>query len=324
MVAVIETAGDGAADTPAPAPAKEAPVRSGKSPIRWSSRWPPGTDRSPRPGFDRRPGRQAGLAGSASVRFDADALIGRCPTPVRGAPVRARAGRGPGPVTGAAGAAGSRGRRAKYVRVCTTGSAAAPGAAASAGGGLNLLPWPQVDFSVWRSRGSRCRGSRRSRCQPRPQLGDDPTSPSTTGIRHLELEALRVALNRGTREGRGQADHARVPDQGQRQRPGEVPRFQRVARSLGRDPVLKSTSTSASPRTRPTGWWCQWCATWTAGRAPDRAGNRELAKGARQQAAPPTCPAAASRSARWAGSVAPRSRRSSTRRVAILGVSKSR
>ena len=152
VVAVIETAGDGAADTPAPAPAKEAPVPQRPKepdpvvePVATGDR----ADRLAQASIDAQAGKPASPV-QPPVRFDADALIpGKVPYASPAVRLFARElGVDLGQVTGTA-----RGGRItkedvqKYVKGVLTGGAAAPGAAASAGGGLNLLPWPQVDFS---------------------------------------------------------------------------------------------------------------------------------------------------------------------------------
>ena len=203
VVAVIETAGDGAADTPAPAPAKEAPVPQRPKepdpvvePVATGDR----ADRLAQASIDAQAGKPASPV-QPPVRFDADALIpGKVPYASPAVRLFARElGVDLGQVTGTA-----RGGRItkedvqKYVKGVLTGGAAAPGAAASAGGGLNLLPWPQVDFSKFGeveqkplSRIKKISGANLARNWAMiPHVTQHDEADIT------ELEALRVALNR--------------------------------------------------------------------------------------------------------------------------------
>jgi len=203
VVAVIETAGDGAADTPAPAPAKEAPVPQRPKepdpvvePVATGDR----ADRLAQASIDAQAGKPASPV-QPPVRFDADALIpGKVPYASPAVRLFARElGVDLGQVTGTA-----RGGRItkedvqKYVKGVLTGGAAAPGAAASAGGGLNLLPWPQVDFSKFGeveekplSRIKKISGANLARNWAMiPHVTQHDEADIT------ELEALRVALNK--------------------------------------------------------------------------------------------------------------------------------
>ena len=71
------------------------------------------------------------------------------------------------------------------------------GATVAAGGGLNLLPWPKVDFSqVRRDRGGGAVADPEDlRRQPRAQLGDDPPCHPARGCRHHRAGGLPQATS---------------------------------------------------------------------------------------------------------------------------------
>ncbi|KAG1606099.1 hypothetical protein G6F45_014061 [Rhizopus arrhizus] len=68
------------------------------------------------------------------------------------------------------------------------------------------------------------------RREPGPQLGDDPARHPVRAGRHHRPGRPARGAEQGEREGRHQADHARLPDQGQRRGAEEVPGIQRLAR----------------------------------------------------------------------------------------------
>jgi len=167
VVAVIE-AGEGAAAAPSSAPAKEkelperiagdtSPValarEEGREPARSA---PPPTSAAPPPPApvisDARPGVDPEAAGPRTppVPFDASTVMPD-KVPYASPAVRLIArelGVDLNRVTGSE----RKGRITKsdvraYVKSVLSGQATAPRAAAAGGGGLNLLPWPQIDFS---------------------------------------------------------------------------------------------------------------------------------------------------------------------------------
>ncbi len=128
-----------------------------------------------------------------------------------------------------------------HVKQVMSGAAAAPSTGgASLGGGLNLLPWPKVDFAKFGevevrelSRIKKLSGANLARnwaMIPHVTQHDDADI--------TDLEALRVALNREKREDRHQCDDARVPDEGRRRRVEEVSRLQRLARREWRENLV--------------------------------------------------------------------------------------
>ncbi|TWG89748.1 pyruvate dehydrogenase E2 component (dihydrolipoamide acetyltransferase) [Luteimonas sp. J16] len=204
VVAVIETAaGSGAAETPAPAPAKEAPApQRPKEPDPVVEPVATGgqADRLAQASIDA----QAGKADSPvqpPVRFEADALIpGKVPYASPAVRLFARElGVDLGQVTGTAkGGRITKEDVQKYVKgVLAGGATAAPGAAA-AGGGLNLLPWPQVDFSkfgeVEEKPLSRIRKISGANLARNWAMIPHVTQHDEADI--TDLEALRVALNK--------------------------------------------------------------------------------------------------------------------------------
>jgi pyruvate dehydrogenase E2 component (dihydrolipoamide acetyltransferase) len=86
----------------------------------------------------------------------------------------------------------------KLVKAALSGGApVAGGAAVPAGGGLNLLPWPKVDFASSASRSAAAVAHQEDlRRQPGPQLGDDPARHPVRAGRHHRAGSLRVQLNK--------------------------------------------------------------------------------------------------------------------------------
>jgi len=205
VVAVIEAADAGgdarpaaapapAADTPAPARGKEPdpvvePVAVGERP-----------DRIAQASIDTQ-ASHAPAPGQPPVRFNADALIpGKVPYASPAVRLFARElGVDLSQVSGSAKAGRiTREDVQKYVKGALAGGGAPRAAAAGGGGGLDLLPWPKVDFSKFGeveekplSRIKKISGANLARnwaMIPHVTQHDDADI--------TELEALRVALNK--------------------------------------------------------------------------------------------------------------------------------
>ena len=136
-----------------------------------------------------------------------------------GAQVRARARRRPRAGDGqrAEGPHPAGGRPGVREAVIARRSAAAARAAAPAAAARsNLLPWPRwISRSSARSRRKPLsRIKKISGAEPRAQLGDDPARHAVRRSRHHRPRGVPRRAQQGEREGRRQADDARVPDQG--------------------------------------------------------------------------------------------------------------
>ena len=120
----------------------------------------------------------------------------------------------------------------KFVKSALAGGSAAGGVAGAAGGGgLNLLPWPKVDFAKFGEIETQAAVAHPEvvRRQPRAQLGDDPARHPARRCRHHRTRSVARLAQRGKRKGhrqgrRRQADDARVPDQGRRRGAAEISR----------------------------------------------------------------------------------------------------
>ncbi|MGJ4802852.1 dihydrolipoyllysine-residue acetyltransferase [Luteimonas sp. SDU82] len=209
LVAVIEAAGDGDAATPpapkaAPAPAAAAPVPTRAKepdpvvePVAVGDR----PDRLAQASIDAQAG-QAPTSGQPPLRFEADALIpGKVPYASPAVRLFARElGVDLGRVDGS-----EKGGRItkedvqKFVKGVMSGATAAPAGAPVAGGaGLNLLPWPKVDFAKF--------GEIEEKPLPRiKKISGANLARNWAMIPHVtqhddaditDLEALRVALNK--------------------------------------------------------------------------------------------------------------------------------
>ena len=249
-----------------------------------------------------------------------------------GAPVRARARRRPDAGAGQRARRPHRqGRRAELREVgAGRRRRAAGGRRRRGGGGLNLLPWPKVDFAKFGeietkplSRIQKISGANLARnwaMIPHVTQHDDADI--------TELEALRVALNKENEKAGIKLTHARVPDEGRRSRRCRSSRTSTPRSMQRREPGAEEVLPHrlrrrhaqrpgrAGGARRATRRACCRLAQETA---------RARGEGARQaSSARPTCRAAASRSARSAASAAPAfTPIINAPEVAILGVSKS-
>ncbi|MFD1070266.1 dihydrolipoyllysine-residue acetyltransferase [Luteimonas composti] len=206
VVAVIEVAESGgeaarpaaAAATPAavpPAPAKGREPDPVVEPVATSGQ----ADKLAQASIDAQ--AKASPQGQPPLRFEADALIpGKVPY---ASPAVRLFARELGVDLGQVAGSGNGGRITredvqKYVKGVLSGAGAAPAAAAGGGAGLNLLPWPKVDFSKFGeieekplSRIKKISGANLARnwaMIPHVTQHDDADI--------TDLEALRVALNK--------------------------------------------------------------------------------------------------------------------------------
>ena len=113
------------------------------------------------------------------------------------------------------------------------GAAAAPGASAAAGagvGGLELLPWPKVDFAKFGPVESQAAVAHQEDFgrEPAPQLGDDPARHQQRRGRHHRSRSIPRPTQQGNREERRPGEHARVHDQGGGGDAQKIPRVQRL------------------------------------------------------------------------------------------------
>ena len=87
------------------------------------------------------------------------------------------------------------------------------GAAAAGGGvgGIDLLPWPKVDFAKFGAGRSEAAVAHQEdlRREPAPQLGDDPARHQPRRRRHHRPRSVPRAAEQGEREERRQGQHAR-------------------------------------------------------------------------------------------------------------------
>jgi len=198
VVALIES-GEGAAAAPAP---KAAPAPA-PTPASTAAAPAPAPKAAPAeaPKAAPAPAPDAGTPSSPPVNFGTDTVMpDKVPYASPAVRVFARElGVDLGKVTGS-----ERGGRIskedvqKFVKAALAGGAAAAGGAVAAGGGLNLLPWPKVDFSKFGevetkplSRIQKISGANLARnwaMIPHVTHNDDADI--------TELEALRVALNK--------------------------------------------------------------------------------------------------------------------------------
>ena len=136
-----------------------------------------------------------------------------------------------------------------FVKATLANPAAAPATNGAAGGtGLQLLPWPKVDFEKF-GPVERVALSRIKKISGPNLARNWVMIPHVTQFDEAdvtELEAFRVAAQR--RAKRRQGHDARAHDQGLRRRTQEVPGRQRLARRR-RSWCSSSTTTSASPPT---------------------------------------------------------------------------
>ena len=89
-----------------------------------------------------------------------------------------------------------------------------------AAAGLDLLPWPKVDFAKFGADRDRAAVAHQEdlRREPRAQLGDDPARHAVRRGRHHRARGAARHAQQGEREGGRQGHDARVPHQGVRRR----------------------------------------------------------------------------------------------------------
>jgi pyruvate dehydrogenase E2 component (dihydrolipoamide acetyltransferase) len=159
----------------------------------------------------------------------------------RGAPVRARLGVDLAQMQGS-GRKGASSRKdvQQFVKRALS-AAVAPGRGGAAGGGLQLLPWPHVDFSKFGeievkplTRIQKISGANLARnwaMIPHVTQHDDADI--------TELEALRVALNKENEKSGPQAHDARLPDEGVTVALKQFPNFNASLDASGENLTLK-------------------------------------------------------------------------------------
>ena len=199
LVAIIEVAEATVAAAAPPAPAKPAPAPVAEPPKPAPAPAPvPVESGAPVPALA--PVAEPGQPGIPPMRFEADAVL-PAKVPYASPAVRLFArelGVDLGQVAGS-----ERGGRIskedvqKFVKAALAGGMSAPVAVAGGGGGLNLIPWPKVDFAKF--------GAIETRPQTRIQkISGANLARNWAMIPHVtqhddaditELEALRVALN---------------------------------------------------------------------------------------------------------------------------------
>ena len=199
LVAIIEVAEATVAAAAPPAPAKPAPAPVAEPPKPAPALAPvPVESGAPVPALA--PVAEPGQPGIPPMRFEADAVL-PAKVPYASPAVRLFArelGVDLGQVAGS-----ERGGRIskedvqKFVKAALAGGMSAPVAVAGGGGGLNLIPWPKVDFAKF--------GAIETRPQTRIQkISGANLARNWAMIPHVtqhddaditELEALRVALN---------------------------------------------------------------------------------------------------------------------------------
>ena len=208
---------------------------------------------------------RAPTAARAGARADG-AAAARCRMPRRRSAVRARtrraAGRGQGQRAQGPHHAGRRAglRQGRDGRRAQTAAqkAAAPAAAAGGGAFPGLLPWPQVDFAkfgpVERKDLSRIKKISGANLHRNWVVIPHVTNHDDADI--TELEAFRVQLNKENEKSGVKVTMLAFLIKAAVAALKKFPEFNASARRR-RSWCSRSTSTSASPPTRPTAWWCR-------------------------------------------------------------------
>lgn len=201
LVAIIEVAEAASAAAAPPAPAQAAPAQAAPTPEPpRPAPAPPVLVESGAPVPALAPVAEPGQPGIPPMRFEADAVLPD-KVPYASPAVRLFA-RELGVDLGQVAGTGRGGRISKedvqaYVKAALAGGAATPAVAAGGGSGLNLIPWPKVDFARF--------GAIETRPLSRIQkISGANLARNWAMIPHVtqhdeaditELEALRVALN---------------------------------------------------------------------------------------------------------------------------------
>ena len=201
LVAIIEVAEAASAAAAPPSPAQVAPAQAAPAPEPpRPAPVPPALVESGAPVPALAPVAEPGQPGIPPMRFEADAVLPD-KVPYASPAVRLFA-RELGVDLGQVAGTGRGGRISKedvqaYVKAALAGSGATPAAAAGGGSGLNLIPWPKVDFAKF--------GAIETRPLSRIQkISGANLARNWAMIPHVtqhdeaditELEALRVALN---------------------------------------------------------------------------------------------------------------------------------
>ncbi|MFN3703162.1 dihydrolipoyllysine-residue acetyltransferase [Thermomonas sp.] len=201
LVAIIEVAEAASAAAAPPAPAQAAPAQAAPAPEPpRPAPAPPALVESGAPVPALAPVAEPGQPGIPPMRFDADAVLPD-KVPYASPAVRLFA-RELGVDLGQVAGTGRGGRISKedvqaYVKAALAGGGATSAAAAGGGSGLNLIPWPKVDFAKF--------GAIETRPLSRIQkISGANLARNWAMIPHVtqhdeaditELEALRVALN---------------------------------------------------------------------------------------------------------------------------------
>ena len=343
VVALIEAAGEGAAAAPAKAEAPQAGASRAATPpqrrraqraMTGARKRPPGRPaRSAAPvaaaaGLARKRGRDAPR--SPPVNFGADTVMPD-KVPYASPAIRLFA-RELGVDLGKVSGSGRKNRITKedvqnFVKQALAGGAA-PRAAAGGGAGLNLLPWPQVDFSKFGevetkplSKIKKISGANLARnwvMIPHVTQHDDADV--------TELEALRVALNKENEKAGIKFTMLGFIIKAVVAALKKYPDFNASLDASGENLVLKKYFHIGFAADTPNGLVVPVLRMPTrraSSRSPRRPA-RSRPRRAKASSARPTCPAAASRSPRSAASAARRSRRSSTRRKSRSSACRSR